>query len=543
MADCIPNIRRVYSRPWQRGTTANPGKVSTGVAVGVRSETTLIAHKTMLDALSQRSAARTRLAGVGWIDIFDRDSGGLGLIFDKGLKLPESPAMQPRSYELASADAVTDVTQVFHHDLGSTNVSCFCDDRFARFVVDLHHTSPLFARDLPQLLFGALAAVGLQATTKGKVAVALVAQWPAAPYLACTGGSEIVFSDIHTHDGAGCDWIRIFRLDDEVEVPAPLTTNQLGLFGLARCHDATLMLTQHHRDGDAARKGVETQALTFDGVGVFIKMDACTIKVHHRNGGALLDATKFFLRLVGLADREDGVADHLRAQRRFLAQPGIRQLVQRHAVPAAMFSHRRHQTVASINISRLQRRQGRCLVVANIKTNRGRLQHGLSPLNDVFGSFNVTPDRLGADVAGRADIVGRRPKISAPKAALEPQKPLKQLARRRPFQDFYGISHSNGRWDADKQMDVVGLNLFGDHRPATLRANRIQHRLHFFCHQPRQYIMPILRTPDHMIRRLIDAVPVVDYVNHAAYYTPHGALRASAIPLTTQVAGFLTEDL
>ena len=45
----IPNMRRVYSRPWQRGSTANPGKVSTGVAVGVRPETTLFAHETMPD--------------------------------------------------------------------------------------------------------------------------------------------------------------------------------------------------------------------------------------------------------------------------------------------------------------------------------------------------------------------------------------------------------------------------------------------------------------------------------------------------------------
>jgi hypothetical protein len=34
-------------------------------------------------------------------------------------------------------------------------------------------------------------------------------------------------------------------------------TNQLGLFGLARRQDATLMLAQHHRDGDAARKGIQ----------------------------------------------------------------------------------------------------------------------------------------------------------------------------------------------------------------------------------------------------------------------------------------------
>jgi len=41
MVDRIPNIGRVYSRPWQRGSAANPGQVLTGVAIGVRPETTL----------------------------------------------------------------------------------------------------------------------------------------------------------------------------------------------------------------------------------------------------------------------------------------------------------------------------------------------------------------------------------------------------------------------------------------------------------------------------------------------------------------------
>jgi hypothetical protein len=260
MAD-IPNIRRVYSRPWQRGTATNPGKVSTGIAVGVRPETTRLAHETMPDALADTSTTGARLAGVGGIDVLDRDPCRLGLVFDKALKLPECPAVQSRPHALAGLDAVADVGEVLHHDLGRLDAPRLGDDRLARFVVDVGNASPLFARDLPQLLFGALAAVGLQTTTKGKVAVALVAQFPAAPYLARAGGSEIVLSDIHAHDGAGCDWIRIFRFDDEIEVPAPLATNQLGLFGLARRQDATLVLAQHHRDGDAPGKGVEAQAL------------------------------------------------------------------------------------------------------------------------------------------------------------------------------------------------------------------------------------------------------------------------------------------
>jgi len=539
----IPNIRRVYSRPWQRGTAANPGKVSTGIAVGMRPETTLVAHKTMLDAPPQRATARARLAGVGGIDVLDSDSGRLGLVFDKALKLPERPAVQSRPHALAGLDAIADVGEVLHHDLGRAYALRFGNDRFARFVVNVGNASPLFAGDPPQLLFGALAAVGLQATTKGKVAVALVAQFPAAPHLARAGGSEVVFSDIHAHDGAGCDGIRILRFDDEVEVPAPLAINQLGLFGLPRRHDATLVLAQHHRDGDAARKGVEAQALPLDGVGSLVEMDTGAVEVHDRNGFVLLDATEFFLRLVGFADREDGVADHLRAQRRLLAQASVGQAVQIHAVPAAMHHHCRHQAVAGIGISRLQRRQGRRLVGANIQANRSSAQHELSPLGDMFGSLDIALDRLGTDVAGCADIVGGRPEISAPQSALEPGIPLKQLARRCSFQDFDGIGHSNGGRNADKQVNVVGLNLLGDHRPATLRANCIQHHRHFLCHRPSQHISPILRTLNHMVCGLIDTVPVLNYIDHVAYYTPHGAHRVTAIPPATQVAGFLAEGL
>jgi hypothetical protein len=261
----LPNIRRVYSRPWQRGTTANPGKVSTGVAVGVRPETTLITHETMLDALADTSTIGARLAGEGRIDVFHRNACRLGLVFDKGLKLPKSPAMQSRSHALASLDAAAEVAQVFHHDLGSPYAQRFGNDRFARFVVDVLNTSPLFARDLPKLLFGALAAVGLKTSAKGKVLVAPMAQLPAAPYLARAGGSEIVFSDIHPHHGAGCDGFSLFRLDDEVEIPPSLATNQLGFFGRARRNDAALMRSQHHLDGDATGKGVEAQALPFEG--------------------------------------------------------------------------------------------------------------------------------------------------------------------------------------------------------------------------------------------------------------------------------------
>jgi len=102
----VPNIRRVYSRPWQRDTAANPGKVSTGIALGMRPETTLVAHATMLDAPTKRPTASARLAGVGWIDVLNRNHRRLGLVFDKALKLPERPAVQSRPHPLTGSDSV-----------------------------------------------------------------------------------------------------------------------------------------------------------------------------------------------------------------------------------------------------------------------------------------------------------------------------------------------------------------------------------------------------------------------------------------------------
>jgi hypothetical protein len=37
------------------------------------------------------------------------------------------------------------------------------------------------------------------------------------------------------------------------------------------------------------------------------------------------------------------------------------------------------------------------LVRTNIEANRGGTQHGLSPLGDMLGALDITPNRLGAD--------------------------------------------------------------------------------------------------------------------------------------------------
>jgi len=116
LATHIPNIRRVYSRPWRDGRPANPSKVPTCIQVGVRPETTLIAHETVLDTTAEAQAVGAGLAGVGRIDIHDLDADGTSLVLDEGLQLPECPSMEPRAHALTRLDASANVRQVFHYD-------------------------------------------------------------------------------------------------------------------------------------------------------------------------------------------------------------------------------------------------------------------------------------------------------------------------------------------------------------------------------------------------------------------------------------------
>src|ERR1700740_2748654 len=114
----IPNIRRVYSRPWQDGRPANLGKISTCIQVGVRPETTLIAHETMPRAPAEAPAAGAGAAAVRRGRIHDLHAGGLSLVLEEALQLAECPAVQAPAHALAGFDPIADVPQVLHRDAG-----------------------------------------------------------------------------------------------------------------------------------------------------------------------------------------------------------------------------------------------------------------------------------------------------------------------------------------------------------------------------------------------------------------------------------------
>lgn len=118
----IPDIRRIYNRPCRDGSLCNPSKVSTCIQVGVRPETTRTLE-TMLDPLAEIATSRARLTGISRIDVLDRNSCRLRLVFDEGLQLAPGPTMETRTHPLTGFDPVADAREVLHHDFAGTGLS------------------------------------------------------------------------------------------------------------------------------------------------------------------------------------------------------------------------------------------------------------------------------------------------------------------------------------------------------------------------------------------------------------------------------------
>ena len=188
--------RLVYDSPHRSGRSGESRYVPTCVQVAVCAIPTA-AHEAMLRALTDTPAHRARLAGVGGVDVLDRDPGRFGLVLHEALKLPERPAMQAGAHALAGLDALADVGQILHPDRVDACVQCLRDDCLAGLVVDVADMPCLAPGDGPQLSPGCSATVGLQATAMGKVDVSLMPQVTAAKDLASADGGQIVFPDIH----------------------------------------------------------------------------------------------------------------------------------------------------------------------------------------------------------------------------------------------------------------------------------------------------------------------------------------------------------
>ncbi len=167
--------------------------------------------------------------------------------------------MEPGPHSLPGFNSLSDIRQVFEREMRGPDMVSFPDNRPTRFVIDVGDPSPFCAGDLPEALLRTLAAVGLEATTEGQALITAMAERATTIHLAGTGGGKIVFPHIHAHhNGHGrVHRLRVRDLNDEIEIPLAVATDQFGFFGKAHREELLLMLSGGHLDGHAPGERIQ----------------------------------------------------------------------------------------------------------------------------------------------------------------------------------------------------------------------------------------------------------------------------------------------
>lgn len=337
---------RVTYAPCQTDRSSKLCNIATRVDVTVSTASTRT-RKTMFHALSDFPAHVACLRRVGGVDIDHGQSGRLRLVLDKGLQLPESPTMQTSPDALSCLDVGADVGQVFHPDLACARPGSFFNDGFAGFVVNMLHMSLLTTGDRAELAFSGPATVGLETTTMGKVFVAVVPQFSAAPDLASTGSREVILTNVKPENATTRNGRDIRNVEDEIEIPDAFAKDQFCFLRETTGENIELMLTCGKWNALTFCEGEQRDGVAFDRVGALVEADGRSIKTNRRNRLVFGNAFVGLKRLVGVRDAVYGLAHHLATQcwKQF-ADGIVSKMVERYAVPTTVFDSERNDGVA-----------------------------------------------------------------------------------------------------------------------------------------------------------------------------------------------------
>ncbi len=310
---------------------------------------------------------------IGWIDIQDREASCLGFVLDKHLELTKAPPVQPGPESFSSLDPLADVSQVFKYNHSCLLVYRFLNDLFTEFMVGMSHTAPFFARDFLQQLSCRWRTVGLKDTPFCKKLISLMADLASAKNLSTAGCKNVILPQIHSQKIFTLLKGWIGKIQNKVKIPFSLFTDQLALFWDAFQKALFLKGAKSHLNLDSFSKCIKRNGLTLDCISPFIKMGASSLaKDNQRN---------FFLRknslsLISFTDRKDGIADHLRSQRRAFSNLRIDEGMESISIPAPIFSSNSSNLVAGRKIGLLQLQKFFTLLKGCVQSDADRSLHG-----------------------------------------------------------------------------------------------------------------------------------------------------------------------
>lgn len=287
-----------------------------------------------------------------------------GFILNQGLELLERPSVKTAPYLFPCPYPLPDVRQIFHDNRTYLCSYSLLNNLFAHFMIYMLNTTSLFTRDFLQQLFCRLRTVGLQAAPLGQKFISLVADVSSTKELSTAQRSKNIFTDIYAHYTAICANGLIRQIQNQIEIPFTLFTDQFSFFRNSLIKMRLLKQAHFHFNANSSLQGVKGKKFSLNRVSSFIKMDTpIFVKMDRWNRLAFKNGSA----LVSLADRKNSVTNHLGAELRRAPYFGITKIMQSYPIPASMFNSKRNNTIACHQKSVLQVREQLRLVFSCLK--------------------------------------------------------------------------------------------------------------------------------------------------------------------------------
>ena len=304
---------------------------------------------------------------------------------------------------------------------------------------------------------------------------------------------------------------RVRDFNHKVEKPFSSSKHKLCFPKRTSQQLLSLPLPQDHRNQNSSSQSVKRNLILFEAIGSLIKMDAFFFELNQRK--TFLFSLRF-KRFIGSCDRSYGIASHLRSKGAFFSYLIIAQVVKFDSIKTAFFKCYFCHLITPFAELRSKSKKCLSLLLGWLDFDRNCSFHLLVPISDMFRSVNIPSNCFSRNVSCCSNIIRGRPKPSFPKLQLHYREFLEYFSSRPPFNSFYHFRNREGRWKAQKQVNVIRLNLFFNHTPPFFFANNGNFLRKKLSDRSYQDAFPILRTPDQMVGGLIDKVSTMLNFNH-----------------------------
>ena len=303
------------------------------------------------------AAGRATLARVSRIDEQHRNTGSLGLVGDKCLKLSEGPVAKSRAVGTTGLDPSADVLEIFKPN-AAPGALRFHDDCLRNAVIGVGLKSPLFAGKLAKTALRCFASAALKPFASIGQALPRGFDARAAVHVTVAVRGEVYDAKIDAENLSRQDRIGLVNVTHARKVKRPAHKHQID-FALAKSEKVSLTPAHHRLDFQPPRQRPDTHHIA--------RLKADDTVVIGLSGVLAKAALRLLVQLVCIGRLGNAAHCDLCSKSEALANVRVAKLVQIEGAQNASLKALRRQVIAS-RVAALQR------LFQRLKLLRRRLQ-------------------------------------------------------------------------------------------------------------------------------------------------------------------------